>query len=58
MTVLNAHHRQADAVMGNTLVYLQLVNKRAGQRQVYILTVALDSGHRSKLFDYSGKHNA
>ena len=53
LVALDAHHRQTNAVMGHALVDLQLIDKRAGQREIYILPVFLDRYNGSKPIDFS-----
>ena len=36
-TVLDAHHSEADAIVGNALVYFQLIDKAATEREVDVL---------------------
>ena len=42
--------------MRNAVVNLQLIDKRAGEREVNILAIMLDSYDSSKFFDNSRKH--
>ena len=51
--VLYGDNRQAHAIMGDTLIDLQLVDKRAFQRKVNILAVFLYRYNSSKLLNDS-----
>ena len=53
---MDSHYRKAYAIVGYALVNAQLVNKRAGQREVNIVSVFLNSYNGSKLLNDSGKH--
>ena len=55
-TVLDAHHSEADAIVGNALVYFQLIDKAATEREVDILLVVTDGNDGCHLFYYTAKH--
>ena len=55
---MDGYNGKTYAVVGYTLIDAQLVNKRAGQREVNIVSVFLDSYNGSKLLNDSGKHNS
>jgi len=54
--VFYLHNGQADAVMSHALVNAQLVDKRAAQRKIDIVSVFLNGYNGSKLLNNSGKH--
>ena len=50
------NHRQAYAVVGYALVYFQLVDKRTGEREIYVLAVLPDVNYLCHFFYYAAEH--
>ena len=55
--VLETHNREADAVVGDALVNVQLVYKGACKRQVHIVLLVFDGHYSCHSFYNSGKHS-